>query len=201
MAAWSEKGGTAVVAECGKRWWLIHTKAKNENALARDLDSRKIENFLPLAPVERMHSGRRQRVHVPLFPGYLFMNGGEDERYTALATNRAANVIRVADQELLAKELGNIRRIVNSGRAIDVAPAVRVGSRCSVKRGPLKGLEGIVIRKRGACRVHIWVHVLAHGAELEIDSSLLEVLETTTQLNDEPAAPAAQSGGTCQCSQ
>jgi transcription antitermination factor NusG len=158
-----------------KSWWLVHTKSRNEKALAGDLNRLGISHFLPLATVDRSYSGRREKIRIPLFPGYLFMNGDAEERHRTLATNRVASVISVADQERLEEDLEQIRRLVDSEQPVDVWPGIRVGRRCCVISGPLKGLEGVVLRRRGTCRVHLAVHVLGQGAEVEIDASCLEL--------------------------
>ena len=77
------------------RWWVLHTRARNEKALATDLDERRISYFLPLARVQRRYGRRVVEVELPLFPGYLFMCGQEEDRYTALTKKRVANVLNV----------------------------------------------------------------------------------------------------------
>ena len=159
------------------RWWVVHTKPRNEKALAADLDRIGIGCFLPLARVKRQYGGRTTYVRIPLFPGYPFLSGGEEERYATLMTHRAANVIRVVDQERLSTDLTHIYRVVASEEPVDLYPAIRSGRRCRVLRGPLKGLEGVVLLRRDVSRVYVSVDVLGQSAELEIDVSLLEVLE------------------------
>jgi transcription antitermination factor NusG len=128
--------------------------------------------FEPVGDIPFSTAGHRR---LPLFPGYLFMNGDAEERHRTLATNRVASVISVADQERLEEDLEQIRRLVDSEQPVDVWPGIRVGRRCCVISGPLKGLEGVVLRRRGTCRVHLAVHVLGQGAEVEIDASCLEL--------------------------
>ncbi len=157
-------------------WWVVHTKSRNEKALASDLQNLGIGCFLPLVQVRRQYGRRTIRLDIALFPGYLFMCGGDDERYATLSTHRAANIIRVVDQEGLRKQLQHIHRITTSGQPVNLYPGLKRGCRCRVIRGCLKGLEGVVIKRRGACRVYVAVDVLGQSAELEIDASLLEVI-------------------------
>jgi len=159
------------------RWWLVHTKPRNEKALAGDLGRMGIGYFLPLARVKRRYSGRTVHAELPLFPGYLFLCGGDDERYATLCTNRAANVIAVSDQDRLRADLMQVFRVTASDEPVDLYPGIRSGRRCRVIRGPLKGLEGVVIRRRDICRVYVAVEVLGQSAEVEIDVSLLETTE------------------------
>ncbi len=168
--------GSPIDAYTG-RWWVVHTKSRSEKALAADLDKRAIGYFLPLVRIRRSHGGRSVRVELPLFPSYLFLCGGEEERYATLMTHRVARVISVVDQEGLKNELRHIHRMTTSDEAVDLYPGLRRGRRCRVLRGSLAGLEGVVLRRRNACRVSVGVEVLGQSAELEIDPSLLEVIE------------------------
>ncbi len=159
------------------RWWVLHTRSRNEKAVAAALDKCGIPYYLPLVQHRRTYAGRKVDVKLPLFPGYLFMSGGESERYAALRTNRIANVIPVADQKQLADELRHISRVVQSDYAVDLYPALREGCRCRVASGSLKGIEGVVLRRRSTSRVYIAATVLGQSAVIEIDNALLEPLD------------------------
>ena len=157
------------------RWWVVHTLARHEKALACDLERRAIHHYLPLARVERRWGRRRAQIQIPLFPGYLFMRGGEDERLITVQTNRVARVIDVHDQQRLQEALDHIRRMVESDRPVDLYPGIRKGCRCRVVRGPLRGLEGVVLRRQGVFRVFVAVEILGQSAETEIDGASLEL--------------------------
>ncbi len=156
------------------RWWLVHTKPRHEKALAADLGRKGVDHFLPLIRVKRRRAGRVSDVRLPLFPGYLFLSGTEEARCAALMTSRTVNVIRVADQGALERDLQEVYRLTVSDEPVDLYPGVRRGRRCRVVGGPLKGLEGVVLRRRDMSRVYVAVHALLQSAEVEIDVSLLE---------------------------
>src|SRR5689334_13100562 len=79
--------------------WVVHTKSRNEKALARDLSQRGVRFFLPTAQIARRCRGKRLTLRVPLFPSYMFLSGDEEDRYVALMTHRAASITRVSDQD------------------------------------------------------------------------------------------------------
>ena len=91
-------------------------------------------------------------------------------------THRAARVIRVVDQERLRSELRHVYQVTASDEPVDLYPGLRRGRRCRVVRGSLRGLEGVVLRRRDPCRMYVGVEVLGQSAEVEIDPSLLEVI-------------------------
>jgi len=159
------------------RWWVLHTRSRNEKALAADLDRLHVRHFLPLVERRRRYGGRVLPVQIPLFPGYLFLCGSPEDRLSALRTNRIANVLEVTDQDRLRTDLRHIYRVVKSSEPVDLYPRLHRGCRCRVIKGTLAGLEGVVIRRRGPWRVYVGVEFLGQSAELEIDPMLLEVLD------------------------
>lgn len=159
------------------QWWVVHTRSRCEKALASDLDRRSIGNFLPLARQRRRYGRRLVETQIPLFPCYLFLCGGDDERYATLMTHRAAGIIPIIDQEQFKIELRQIHRVTLSQNQVDMYPGLRKGRRCRVIDGPLVGLEGVVLRRRDICRIYIGVEVLGQSAEIEIDPSVLEPIE------------------------
>ena len=165
------------VGEISGTWWVAHTKARNEKALAHNLRSWEIPYFLPL--VEKVHiiRGRRLRSLLPLFSGYLFFVGGDAERYKVMTTNRVAKVINVVDQARLVRELTQLERALAGKAQLDPYPFVREGRRCRVAAGPLRGLEGIVERRRGLTRLILTVEALGQAVSLETDAALLEPVD------------------------
>lgn len=169
--------GEARISEFIGRWWVLHTKPRNEKALALDLSRRGIAHYLPLVRLKRKHGRRVVRIELPLFPGYLFLCGNIDDRYDALTTHRIANVLEVPDQDGLQWSLSQVDRMLSSEQQVDVYPAIRCGRRCRIKGGSLAGLEGVVLRRRNVWRVCVVIDVLGQSAEVEIDASLVEVID------------------------
>ena len=162
-------------------WWVAHTKARFEKAFAFDLLARRVSYFLPMVERVRVSGGRKRRAMMPLFPGYVFFCGTRDDRHQALATDRLCQVIEVADQSRLVRELAALHKaLATGGGRLDPYPFAAVGNRCRVTAGPFRGLEGVVVHcdagaagRRGA-RLVLEVGILGQGAAMEIDADLLE---------------------------
>lgn len=158
-------------------WWVGHTKARNEKALAWELRGKGIAYFLPMVERVIFSGGRKRRGMSPLFPGYLFFCGDEMARYTAMTTNRLAQTIEVKDQPLLVRELTHLHQAIKAGMSLDPYPELAVGSRCRVKAGPMLGIEGTLIRRDGVTRLALNVSLLGQGAELQIEPELVEAID------------------------
>lgn len=165
------------VSEFTGVWWVAHTKSRNEKALAHDLMRRDISYFLPMCWKVRRKSRRTIRSLLPLFAGYLFCCGSDNDRLELLRTDRVANVIEVKDQEKLVRELLQIEQALKAGAPLIPHKYVKTGQKCRVTAGPLLGLEGIVTQTRGAMRLVLQVDMLGQAASVEIDMDMIETLD------------------------
>ncbi|MBM4277986.1 MAG: antitermination protein NusG, partial [Deltaproteobacteria bacterium] len=53
-------------------WYAIYTQSRHEQKVNDRMLKKKIETFLPLIEKWSRRKDRRKRIHLPLFPGYLF---------------------------------------------------------------------------------------------------------------------------------
>jgi transcription antitermination factor NusG len=160
-----------------RAWCVLHTRPRTEKLVAERLVGAGIEHYLPLVVVRHTYAKSRIAFEKPLFPGYVFLRGGEDERLAALRTNKVVSTIRVGDQMQLERELAQIRTAIAAGAALDVFPALGVGARCRVVSGPLAGLEGVITGEASRSRLFLSVTALGQSAVLDIDAAMLERID------------------------
>jgi transcriptional antiterminator RfaH len=156
-------------------WWCVHTKPRQEKATARDLRKAGIAYYLPQVMREsRTPQGRRIQSVVPLFLGYLFFHGDLEDRLVALRGHRLANVLEVADQESLARDLRQIHTMLSSGLPVSAEPAVPVGATVRIATGPLTGLVGKVVRRGKRDQFVAVVRFLGRGAMVDLQDWQVE---------------------------
>ena len=165
------------IADFTGLWWVAHTKSRNEKALAHDLINRDISYFLPMSWKVTHRTGRKIRSLLPLFSGYLFFCGNENQRLGVLRTNRVANLIEVNDQEKLLSELLDIEQALRAGAALTPHRYIKAGQRCRVLSGPLVDLQGIVLKTKTITRLVLQINMLGQAASVEIDTDLIEPIE------------------------
>ena len=159
-------------------WWLAHTKSRFEKAFAKDMLSYGINYFLPMRKKVTYTGRHKHHVLIPLFTSYVFICGSEKDRYRAMTTNRLCRTIEVVDQEGLVRELFSIEKALLTQANISLYDHLPVGSRCRIRSGPLKGIEGVVIEKKGGkTRIVLEITILGQGAMIEIEGSLLERID------------------------
>ncbi len=157
-----------------RNWFIFHTKARQEKALARQLVGMKVPFFLPMVVKDNLIRSRRVQSHIPLFGGYVFILATDAERVQALTTNRVSTVLNVTDQQQLTKDLRQVQQLIKADAPLTVERRLVAGQRVRIKAGPLLGLEGTVEKRRGRSVLYVAVTMLQQSASIEIDDFLLE---------------------------
>jgi transcriptional antiterminator RfaH len=170
------KGLPVYNPDAGK-WWVLHTRARHEKAIAATLAKHQIDYYLPLVHTTSTRARRAHSSEIPLFPGYLFLHGQTRACEIARKTNRVANILAVDNQQQLQDELQSIYRIVESGVPVDLYPALRAGRRCRIIAGSLQGIEGVVLRRKSISRVYVSATFVGQSAVIEVDSADVEPVD------------------------
>lgn len=158
------------------RWHVLHSRSRQEKVLVQSLAGLGIDCWLPLRRELHLHRGRRVEVCLPVFPGYVFLWGQNEDTWAADRTRRVAHVIPVADQATLEWELANLHLALVHGAPLEPFAALRVGVRARVRSGPFAGLEGVVASRVRPERLVLQVTMLGTATRLEIGGEHLEVI-------------------------
>ncbi len=162
---------------CTARWHALHTRARQEKAVARALEAADVDHYLPLVNRVTYRGTRKQTAELPLFPSYLFLRGSLEATYFATATKRVANVIQIADQDRFVKELKQIRQVLKLGAELSPYEYLEVGRCVRVTAGPFRGVEGLIEERSRRDRLVLQVAALGRATSLEIDAGLLELVD------------------------
>lgn len=152
-----------------KRWWVVRTKSRQEKALAWSLKGLGIDYFLPLVPKPQKCKGRMRTSIAPLFNGYLFFKGTEEQRINALKTSRVAQIIEVEAQKQIEKELTSLAIATEEQSDLQLCDFVKRGQRVKIVSGPFMGMNGIVKTKKNKKRVILNIDAIRQAVVVEID--------------------------------
>jgi transcriptional antiterminator RfaH len=156
-------------------WWCLHTKPRQEKAIARELRKAGVTYYLPQATKEsRTPQGRRIESVVPLFASYMFLRGTPEDRMTALRGNRIVAILDVLDQAQLESDLRQIHTMITSGLVVSEELTVPVGTTVRVTSGPLTGLTGKVIKRANGDQFVAIVQFLGRGATVLLEDWQVE---------------------------
>lgn len=161
-------------------WYALYTRSNFEKRVAVELAAKRVENYLPL--VEQVHQwkDRRKRVEVPVFPGYVFVRL-EDSHTARLEVLRTAGCVRILGQgdriePVPEPEIESIRRLLKARVPCFAHPFLKEGAWVRVKSGPLREIEGLLVRVKSKTRLVLSVALLSQSVATEIDVADVEVL-------------------------
>jgi transcription antitermination factor NusG len=169
--------GPAFVTDSELLWYVLHTKSRQEKALADELTRMNIPCYLPIVEQVRYHGQRKALVAEPLFAGYVFLKGTLEEAYLADRTKRVANILPVHNQERLDWDLRNLALALHQQAPLDPYPFLKTGRRVQVRAGPFRNLQGLIEDRLGWNRLILSVNMLGQAVSLEIDGSLLDLVD------------------------
>ena len=159
-----------------RKWYGVYTMARQEKALARQLVSMEVPFYLPLVPKNNLIRGRRVQSQIPLFGGYIFVYGSDEERVKSLTTNRVSTILNVENQKQLTHDLRQVSALIEVGAPLTLERRLTAGDPVRIKTGPMQGLEGEIVRRRGQTKLLVSVKMLQQGVSIEIDDFQLEPL-------------------------
>jgi transcription antitermination factor NusG len=165
--------------EAGKRavWYALYTRHQHEKTVAQILSSKGFETLLPLYTTARRWKDRTKLISLPLFPCYLFLQGGVEERRLDIVTTPGLLAI-VSNAghptEVPLREIEAIRKAVDCGARLEPHPYLKCGDRVRIKCGSLEGLEGILVRSRNIYRLVLSVEMLGKSVAIEVDAYVVE---------------------------
>jgi transcription antitermination factor NusG len=159
-------------------WYAVHTRSHFERQVVTEVTGNGLHCYLPSYEEEHQWKDRKKKVSLPLFPGYLFVRLRDlpTERMTVLKARGVVQIVGSGGriEPVTEEEVEAVRRVLDSRLACHGHPFLRTGMRVRVKRGILRGLEGLLIRVKNQARLVISVNLIAQSVAAEIDITDVE---------------------------
>lgn len=156
------------------KWRIAHVKSRREKKLVQFLSQNQIGYYLPLLKRRQNNKNRLRYSLMPLFTGYVFFKSTDYQRYLAMTSNHIASVIDVRDENRLVHELQQIKMALSLDLPMYPYDYLQEGQRVFIKRGPMKGIEGIVTKKKKNYRLILNVSSIFQSLAVDVDSDLVE---------------------------
>ena len=169
--------------DAGRQWWVLHTRPRQEKSLARQLHEQSVPFFLPLISKWLNIRGKKVQSFLPLFGGYVFIHGQQEDRYFAIATRRVAQSIEVVDQRQLWTDLRQVHRLIGSGVVITPEDHLEPGTAVEIQSGPLAGLRGVIIKSASGNRFLVKVDFIQRGASVLLEDCVLARVPDSSPYN------------------
>jgi len=159
----------------------MQTKPRSETIVHRQVLMKNIEVFLPAVEKVRIWADRKKKVHVPMFPGYVFVCANEAERVQAISNTLGA--IRYIYYEkrpavVSPREIELIRQTLIEPEKISIEDKkINKGDMVIVTHGVFKGMKGYVNNFRGNYKLTVNLEELSFSFSVILNSSEVEVLK------------------------
>ncbi len=170
-AALLNNGEAASVVQA--RWYAVYTCANHEKRVADQFAGRGVEHFLPQYESVRRWKDRKVRLRLPLFPGYLFVHMVAQERLRVLQVPGVVRLVGVngSPAPMPEEDLEKVREFLGQGLRAEPHPYLNAGRRARVVRGPLSGMEGIILRRKNRSRLVLSFDLIQRSMAIEIDEA------------------------------
>lgn len=165
-------------------WCAAYVIARHEKVVADHLARRSLESFLPVYHSVRKWNKRRAHVELPLFPSYLFIRISVAERIRALEVPGVVHIVSFRGTPVAVPDdqIESLRMALQLRRS-EPHPYLAAGRRIRIKAGPLRGLEGVVVRHNNQTRIIVSVDFIQRSTTVELWPEDLESLPDTPRTN------------------
>ena len=162
--------------DTGYGWYALYTRHQHEKCVHRILTGKGFEAFLPLYTSAHQWKDRVKRVSLPLFPCYVFLRAPFSQWLPVLTTPGVHAVVGFGGQpaSIPDAEIDALQRVIESSVKAEPHPFLKCGDRVRVKTGPLRGLEGILVRQKNWCKLLLSVEMLQRSVAVEVDLAIVE---------------------------
>lgn len=161
-------------------WYAVRVRSNCEFLANQILENKGFETFLPTYNSRRIWSDRVKNLSLPLYPGYVFCRLEFERRLPVLQSPGVVDIVNDGRRGLSIpeEELAAIRKIVDSKLKVTPWPFLQVGQRVEVHRGPLQGVEGILLAQKKNFRLVVSVSLLQRSVNVEIEGDWVRPVHT-----------------------
>lgn len=163
-----------------RRWYVVYTRANAEKRVLDRLQERHIEAYLPLLRQRRQWRDRKKWVDVPVFRNYVFVRIALQEYLYVLQVEGIVQFVCFGGKpaSIQDEEIEAVRRLLgNEAERVEVVHGDLVeGDWVRVVAGPLKGLVGRYVMRKGCGRLLIYIEHISQGLAVEVPAAYVERL-------------------------
>ena len=162
-----------------RSWYLVHTKPRQENIAALNLQRQNYEIYLPQIRERRVRHGNRQEVIEPLFQRYLFihLDSRLDNWSKIRSTIGVSSLVRFGNEPArVPTDLVDFLKSRQNDEGLHewAQTKLAVGDRAVVVSGPLAGYEGILLTKDQRGRAVILLALINGHVRAKVSQDQIE---------------------------
>jgi transcription antitermination factor NusG len=160
------------------KWYAVTVQHQHERRIETFLRSKDLETLVPVYRSRRQWSDRTTEIDAPLFAGYVFCRFPLRERVRVLNTPGVRRLVGFAGkpEPIDDRELTWIQAAASARLPIGPWPFLKPGDRVRVEWGPLRGVEGTLLRERDRLRLVIGIELLQRALAVEVEPNMVAPL-------------------------
>lgn len=167
--------------ETSKSWFAVFTMPRHEKRVETHLCLREVENFLPLYQRQRQwKDGSKGVLRLPLFPNYVFVRIEHSGRIVVLKVPGVISIVGCGPQPWPVPD-GYIHWLRDGlrERKIEPYPYLAVGASVRIRSGIMRGMEGVLLRRKDNIRVVLTVEAIMRSITVEVEIDDIEPVVRT----------------------
>jgi transcriptional antiterminator RfaH len=155
------------------RWYLIHSKSRQENVAELNLRRLGVETFCPRLREVKPTKSKAQGKGEILFPGYIFIRVDMTAEYRKVTyAHGVLRVVKFGAAPVVVEEeiIDSIKKRVHNGFVVLPLPSsLKSGQVVRIHKGPFHGLEAIFEQElNGTQRVALLMKTVAFQGHMVI---------------------------------
>ena len=162
-------------------WYVLYVRSRFEKKVAKELEERKIEYFLPLIPKLRYWKDRRKIVAMPLFPGYIFVHIKLADEVNVVSIDGVAWLISFLNKPVPIPEsqITDVKKLLIYPERVENIDYIKDGCMVEIIYGPFIGIQGKLVEHRGKRRLVVGIDLINQALSVEVEMDQVKMIRNT----------------------
>jgi transcriptional antiterminator RfaH len=146
-------------------WYAIYSRHHHEQKVTNQLSKMGLDNYLPMTMSLRYWKDRKKWLEMPVFPCYLFVKCElENVLYYINRMPGVVSIVGSPQPEVIPEyQIAGIQRVLSFDPDCENVPGMIAGDDILIVRGPLKGVRGTLLEKRGMNLLVVRIELINQG--------------------------------------
>jgi len=158
------------------RWYLIHTKPRQEKTALQNLERQGYECYLPILFAKKIKNAGLNVVEEPLFPRYLFIrlgqHGAAKSWLPIRSTKGVSRLVCFGTEPAQVNDaLVSLLRCHEMAQHQNPVSLFKQGEALAICTGPFAGIEGVFDAMQGERRAMILIDFLSRPVKVCVDAA------------------------------
>lgn len=167
-------------------WYVLRIRSRFEKKTFDTLSNMGISAYLPIKKSKKQWSDRLKVVEEPLFPGYLFVQYHEKDRYAILNSPGVVQFVSFGGNyaTMRSTHIEVIKTMLLNENTVEVVDMeLYPGQKVRITSGPFSGIEAVLVHYNGKGKMMLEVAAIGKGVLLEIGRTKIEQLDVLSQVS------------------